>query len=385
MKEKQPQNVIFGKTIKNNRKNTMLKHNKVKASYFILILSFLFNSCVGQITESIPVRTIKIHKDSISLKAETQPEYRNSVHDKEHQGNQISGVIRTMFQDSKGNFWFGTQSGLCLYDKNGLVYFVLKGFNRQKVVVYAILEDKNGNIWIGYDKGIAKFDGNYFTMYYEKDNQKIGELWCMTMDKKGMLWVGTTHGAYTFDGEKYSPFEIPEGKTNPDVGVSTTKMIHSIIEDSKGKMWFSTNGGVYIYDGTRLTNLSEKEGLQSNFVGQIIESKEGNFWISTSKGLFKYDGNTVINVTANLLNHNDGVGCILEDKNGTLWFNANKRDIYSYSNKVFTKMESKVGEFQIFPFTIYQDNQERLWFVGLKGAYRLDNDRFINVNRNGPW
>jgi ligand-binding sensor domain-containing protein len=64
--------------------------------------------------------------------------------------------------------------------------------------------------------------------------------------------VGTTQGVYTFDGEKFSSFEIPEGKINPDVGVSTTKMVHSIIQDSKGKMWFATNGGVYIYDGTTL-------------------------------------------------------------------------------------------------------------------------------------
>jgi len=364
----------------------MIKSNKIKANYLMLVLSFLFNSCIGQITESIPVNITRIHKDSISLKAETQPEYRNSVHDKDYQGNQISGVIRTVFQDSKGNFWFGTQNGLCRYDKNGLVYFVLKDSTGQKVVVYAILEDKIGNIWIGYDRGIAKFDGNYFTMYYENGTKRIGGLWSMTMDKKGMLWVGTTQGVYSFDGEKFSPFEIPEGKINPDVGISTTKMIHSIIEDSKGKMWFATNGGVYIYDGTTLTNISEKEGLKSNFVGQIIESKEGYFWISTSRGLCKYNGETVINVTENLFNQNDiGIGCIFEDKNGTLWFNANKRDIYSYSNKVFTKIESKEDEFKPFPFTIYQDKQERIWFVGLKGAYRLENNTFINVNRNGPW
>ena len=78
----------------------MIKHNKINTSYLLLILSFLFNSCAGQTTESIPVKITKIHKDSITLKAETQPEYRNSVHDKEYQGNQISGVIRTIFQDS---------------------------------------------------------------------------------------------------------------------------------------------------------------------------------------------------------------------------------------------------------------------------------------------
>jgi hypothetical protein len=69
------------------------------------------------------------------------------------------------------------------YDKNGLVYFVLKDYRGQKVTVHVIIEDKIGNIWIGYDRGIAKFDGNYFTMYYEKMKKNRRTLG-MTMDKR---------------------------------------------------------------------------------------------------------------------------------------------------------------------------------------------------------
>lgn len=374
----------FWRNVK-NKKKIMIKYNRIKASYFTLILSFLFNSCVGQITESIPVKITIVHKDSISLKAEKQPEYRNSLHDKDYQGNQISGVVRTVFQDSKGNFWFGTQNGLCRYDKNGLVYFVLKASNGQTVTVHVIIEDKIGNIWIGYDRGIAKYDGNYFTMYYEKGTKNIGGLWSMTMDKKGTLWVGTTQGAYTFDGDKFSPFEIPEGTINQNLAISTTKMIHSIREDSKGKMWFTTNGGVHIYDGSILKNISEKDGLPSDFVGQIIESSDGAFWISTSKGIVRYDGKTLTNITEELIKNEDSIGCLFEDKNGILWFTVNKREIYTYNGKTFTKIDNKVGDFELFPFSIYQDKQDRLWFVGLKGAYRLENNTFINVNRNGPW
>lgn len=363
----------------------MFIYHRIKAIYFSLTLSFLFISCGGQIKESIPVKIIKIHQDSISLKAETLPEFKVDVHDKEYQGNQISGVIRTVFQDKKGNFWFGTQNGLCRYDKSGLVYFDLKDSNGQGITVHVIFEDNTGNIWIGYGGGIAKYDGNYFTIYHEKDILTRGGLWSMTMDKKGMLWIGTTQGVYTFDGEALSPFEIPEGKKDSTKGVSTPKMIHSIIEDSKGRMWFATNGGAYIYDGTTLTNISEKDGLQSSFVNQIIEGADGNYWISTSTGLYQYNGNSLINKTENLFKKSEGVGCILEDKNGTLWFNANKRDIYSYNGKVFTKIHIKEGDFSPFPFQIFQDQQDRLWFVGFKGAYRLENNNFINVTRNGPW
>lgn len=363
----------------------MYLYQRIKASYFTLILSLLFNSCGGQITESIPVKITKIHKDSISLEAETLPEYKNDPHDKQYQGNQISGVVRTVFQDSEGNFWFGTQNGLCRNNKDGLVYFELKDSDGKNVTVHVILEDKTGNIWIGYGGGIAKFDGVFFTVYHEKNILTARGLWSMAMDKKGLLWIGTTQGVYTFNGEKLSPFEIPEGKINPSMGISTTKMIHSIIEDSKARMWFATNGGVYIYDGTALQNLSEKEGLPSNFVNQIIESKDGSFWISTSKGIYKYKENSFTNITEKLIGNEDEMGCLFEDKNGTLWFSVNKRVIYSYTDTTFTKIINKESDFMPFPFQIYQDQQDRMWFVGFKGAYRFENNTFINVNRNGPW
>lgn len=358
---------------------------KIKVSFFTLILLFLFNLCEGQNMQSIRVSTTIIYKDSICLRAETLPEFRNSVHDKDYQGNQISGVVRTVFQDSKGNLWFGTQNGLARYDTSGLVYYDLLDFNGQSVTVHAIIEDKKGSIWIGYGGGIAKYDGQYFTVFHEKEILKKNCLWSMTVDKKGLLWIGTTDGVYTFDGEVLTPFEIPEGKINPSFGISTTKMIHSIIEDGRGNMWFATNGGVYFYDGNVLKNISEKDGLQTNFIGDIIERKDGTFLISNSRGIFKYNGNTLINITENQFGIGDSIGCVFEDNKGVIWFSVNKRDIYRSDEKTFTKIKNKENDFTPFPFQIYQDNEKRLWFVGFKGAYRYENETFINVNRSGPW
>lgn len=371
-------------------KNIQFYFSNFKTISLAILCSFLFTSCAGQVERNasqIKIKTIKtkIHQDSISMKAETLPEFRVDIHDTNYQGNQISGVVRTVFQDKKGNFWFGTQNGLCRKDQNGLVYFNLKDSNDQEVTVHVILEDKSRNIWIGFGGGIAKYDGEYFTVFHEKDILTRSSLWSMIMDTKGILWIGTTLGVFTFDGEFLTPFEIPEGKIDATKGVSTTKMVRSIMEDSKGRMWFGTNGGAYIYEGSTLTNLSEKDGLLSNFVHQIIEDSKGNYWITTSKGLFEYDGKSLINRSKSLYETDEGVGCIFEDKTGTIWFTANKRDIYSYNGETFNKMQIKEGDFKPLPFQIYQDQQARLWFVGFKGAYRLENNAFINVTRDGPW
>ncbi len=385
-------------------------HHLVLKTILFIIYALFVSSCAGQNEKNakplnfIPEQT-KIHADSISAKAATLPEFRVNVNYQNYQGNQISGVVRTVFQDSKGNFWFGTQNGLCRYDKNGLVYFELKNRTGQGVTVHVILEDKMGAIWIGYGGGIAKYDGAYFTNFHEKDILTTGGLWSMLMDSKGTLWIGTTQGVFTFDGKAFTPFEIPEGKVNPNFGVSTSKMIHSIIEDSKGNLWFATNGGAYMFDGKTLTNVSAKDKSLSNFVHQMIERKDGTYLIAAANGLFRYDGISFQNISENLLGKDQGIGCMFEDKNATVWFSANKREIYHHNGKTFQKLDAKIkksddlllpfpmnqdqqkqeSDFSIFPFQIYQDQQERLWFVGFKGAYRFENNAFVNVTRNGPW
>ena len=66
----------------------MIKYNKMKVNFLLLFFSWLFTSCNGQITESIPVTITKNHKDSISLKAEKKQEYKNSMHEKDNKGKQ---------------------------------------------------------------------------------------------------------------------------------------------------------------------------------------------------------------------------------------------------------------------------------------------------------
>lgn len=69
----------------------------------------------------------------------------------------VSQYIRSIFQDSRENLWFGILGeGIVRYDKNTLTYFSNPdGFYNN--TVYTINEDKQGNIWFGTDQGIYKY------------------------------------------------------------------------------------------------------------------------------------------------------------------------------------------------------------------------------------
>lgn len=118
----------------------------------------------------------------------------------------VSQYIRSIFQDSKGNLWFGTiAEGVVRYDEKTLTYFSNPdGFYNQ--TVYAINEDKDGNMWFGTDQGVYKYDprradGKAFRNYNQKDGLNHLDITRkgILVDKLGTIWVGTHGGVYRYD------------------------------------------------------------------------------------------------------------------------------------------------------------------------------------------
>ena len=348
----------------------------------VIVASFVVLSCNGQEnTNNIQNHNKEekiIPKDkNIELKEPNKQENQTSF-PFINLNHQISQVVRTVYQDSRGDMWFGTQNGAFRLSGKSLIHINnIKSESGKGVTIKDIAEDKDGKLWFGHTNGISSIDGDIVTNYYESDGLLSNDVWSIAVDKNGEIWIGTIEGLCKFNRGHFTVFEIPEGKIDSARGISSTKMIHDIMEDSKGRLWFSTNGGIYIKDNNILSNLSEKDGLTTNFVNQVIEYKKGHFWISTSKGLFSLKGDSLINMTELLFKTSKGTGSIIRDSKGNIWFNCH-RNIYSLYEKKLTEYPIE-GNNGPLTFQIYEDLQNRLWFVGYGGAYRYENGRFINI------
>ncbi len=358
-----------------------LQFYKVKIFTVIIFCNILI-ACNGQ--ENKIKKEINKPADSIS---DTRLDHQKS------QGpiifpdfkNQISDVVRMMFQDSKGDVWFGAQGGAFRLSNNLLTYIdSIKSQSGKRVTIKDIAEDNDGKIWIGHTDGISSVDGEKVTNYYESDGLLSNDVWCIATDRNNQVWVGTIDGVCKFDGKNFTSFELPEGIKDTTVGVSSTKMIHNIMEDSSGRIWFSTNGGVYIKDKNSLINISEKDGLHTSLVNEVIETQNGGFLISTSKGLYAYNKDTITDITSSLFKEAKGTGSIIEDSNGNIWFNCS-RSIYCLKDDDLTEYRISEGNYGPLTFQIYEDQKRRVWFVGYGGAFRLENGKFLNITKNGPW
>jgi ligand-binding sensor domain-containing protein len=306
----------------------------------------------------------------------------------------VSQYIRSIFQDSKGNLWFGTiGEGVARYDEKKLTHFSNPdGFYNQ--TVYAINEDKEGNMWFGTDQGVYKYDprravGKIFRNYNQKDGLAYINITRkgILVDKSGTVWVGTHGGVY-----RYDPVADSEGRKSfslfKELG---TVNIAGIMEDKNRNIWFtSSNQGAYRYDGKTIVNFNEKEGLGENYAGGIAQDKAGNMWFTMKNGICRYDGKIFTEYTSK-----DGLGGtefwgLIIEQSGIIWITARGAttrfdpSVPLPNPKAFTVFTPADG-LNCCVQSMFQDKVENVWWGTGQGLYRFDGQRFYQVKNNGPW
>lgn len=304
----------------------------------------------------------------------------------------VSQYIRSIFQDSRGNLWFGTiGEGAVRYDTKTLTYFSNPD-GLFSSTVYAINEDKNGNLWFGTDQGVYKYNGKTFRNYNQKDGLSHIDISRkgILVDKSGSIWVGTHRGIFRYDpsadrqgGQSFSLFQ-----QLPPINVA------GIMEDKSGNIWFaSSDQGVFRYDGGQgkaITNFAEKEGLGENYAGGMAQDKAGNIWFTMKNGICRYDGKTFTEYTPK-----DGLGGrefwgIYIEASGIIWVTARGSttrfdpSIPLPNPKAFTVYTAANG-LTCCVQSMYQDRSGNMWWGTGQGLYRFDGKRFYQVKQKGPW
>ncbi len=140
-------------------------------------------------------------------------------------------IISTIFEDSKGNFWFGTYADSTLagngvfrynpYAKGGssIAHYTIKDglcsnhpFSND--VITSLNEDKTGKMWFGGDGGICYYAtgahnaGNVnFTNFREEEGMNDDHVNFILKTRSGEIWLGTWNlGIYKYDGKQLISF-----------------------------------------------------------------------------------------------------------------------------------------------------------------------------------
>lgn len=210
--------------------------------------------------------------------------------------------IRSIYPTESKGLMVGTlDEGLFILDAEGriLKQFVPDPNNQNSIAglsIWCIDRDSQGNYWFGTNGGLSMYDvkldsfTNFRSLGYDdKSTISNNSVYGLMIDKQDIVWICTYNGLNRYDPKKHSFFTFRHDPLNP-LTISNDR-IFSIVEDNSGILWIGTmGGGLNRYDRKtgEFSSISTINGLADNVVYNIIIDAEGYLWLTTNKGLCKY-------------------------------------------------------------------------------------------------
>ena len=250
-----------------------------------------------------------------------------------HQHGMVSDFVNTIFEDSKGNFWIGTNRGISVLSGNQLTnYTVAHGLLDNNV--YAIAEDRDGKIWVGTPRGLNILSGErwqYVGYFYGAPIYSL-----LDLQNDGGILIGTGgYGIYRFEYETneftlYNYIDDCEGCNS----------INSLFQSKDESVWIASFEGARRLRGNYITKFDVEDGLSGNIATTISEDSWGNIWIGTVEGktISKISGNTVSQVTFNNGSDQNFIFGIQEDNDGLLWVGTVGNGLFRYDGAIMKQV-----------------------------------------------
>ena len=239
-----------------------------------------------------------------------------------------SNHVNTIFQDSKGNLWFGTNNGVSYYQVNTNQwshYLCEQAYDSRVVLAFA--EDNQGCIYIGgYGFGVYCIQPNTGNIHKlpkrTKGTNGIASDYIYTIHRDGEnLWFGGIEGELTCfspQTDKYTYYTnecIGDMNSIPDetlliagceglgylpkaankiqwirqLGTFTLNYpIRSILWTNQ-TIWMATDGdGLVCYqpENDSIQTYTQQNGLSSNSINSLLEDHLGRIWFTTEESLY---------------------------------------------------------------------------------------------------
>ncbi len=317
----------------------------------------------------------------VDTKSGTQRRFR---HNKENKNSLISDKILSLYNDSEGRIWIGTEDkGVCYFDENANSFVAPDHF--PEVCVHCFSEDVDGNIWIGTENGLfiyspekKSFDcykQNYGDIYSLNDNS----IHTLYKDREGNMLVGTYFGGINIYPNSFRQFlYFDSGYTNNHL---SGKAVRQIIGDKNRNLWIATeDGGLNFYDFRKgqfehFRPETGKNSISYHNVHSVLLDSQDNLWVGTYLG-----GLNKFNFKSRKFSHYlkkdypglaiDNIFSLIEDSDGTIWIGTTSG---------ISLLDPRKDEFSLFEVDIFkyvgidnlmEDSDKNIWIATrTKGAF----------------
>lgn len=275
------------------------------------------------------------------------------------------------------------------------------GLSQQTVI--SIYQDSRGYMWFGTQEGLNKYDGVNFTIYQPKYNDPTaissGWIYSITEDDLGNIWVGTQNGVNVLDVETNTFSHFTAGSDYNSINDSVVRVVH---KDRKGTIWVATRKGInqYIASEQRFKHHNLFGSAENTMIDIVAISEDitGALWLGSSKqGLLRFDPVTeeLTVVSSNFdINKPDekvGIRSLFLDDAQVLWIGTNGNGLFNLDLKKpkAENIAQAISHVSLFDgkelMAISADQQGMLWVGTNRGIYykKPQDDNFIFL-KNRP-
>ena len=214
-----------------------------------------------------------------------------------------SDVIRSIFEDTKGFIWIGSDESVFVYNpqKNTFKKVKFKNFDDESFGFVRIIEQINdseilfaGNKVVIVENPWQSIDDKKSFVHVKSVlNITEGNIQAFVKDNNNQFWLGTNKGLYQsfYNGQK---IEIKNKFTESTKGIKITNNNVFSIHKKNNKLWIGTFGGGLnevnldsIGNPTIINYFRKNDILPDDAIYGILPDKEENLWISTDMGLLR--------------------------------------------------------------------------------------------------
>ncbi|MBL7112669.1 MAG: hypothetical protein ISS19_12100 [Bacteroidales bacterium] len=307
--------------------------------------------------------------------------------------------IRCIYEDMKGNLWFGTENGLnkipATQPFRQFTYLPLRPNSLGGRVVSSIQMDHNNILWIGYGGGgfdridlVSDNIKHYKHEPADPNSLSDDDVISIYISSDGNLWIATMYGGLIFFNTSTGKFT--SYRTDPeDKSTICSDWVLQVLEINDSLFLVGTNSGLDVLDreteefsryAPEITEGTEK--LPGNIsVNVLFEDSKQFIWIGTwLDGVFCYDPATkhltqyLHDVSNSYSIGADKITVIHEDPSGDIWFGTHSGGLCKLDNESgrFLHFNTQTGMPNDVVFGILTDSGSDLWISTMKGLARMD-------------
>lgn len=331
--------------------------------------------------------------------------------------------VLSMFQDSQGYVWFGTNGGGAAKFDGAKFKKLTANDGLINDIVYSIVETNANEILFGTSKGLSVYKNLSFKNFNEKNGLTCTYIYRLYVDGN-KTWIGSEKGVFILENNKIQPFLNNQLLNNSS--------IYSMFIDSKKNLWFGTmqNGVIYYNrENNTFKNFTTKEGLESNFIFSFSERANGDVLVGTGTGLniinnhlhvrsaseiiaqrnicfsniikigddefyfstfaegtFSYNFTT--KVTKGYFNSDNGLTnapiiSLLKDRENIIWIGSDGSGVFKYVSDKFTYYSKQNGLSENYINDVKEDYNSNIW-LALKsnGVVKINKDKIIAYTKD---